>query len=183
MTAFVDRTARLVRGRRVLLVGNAESLLTVGVPDVRAADVIVRMNRGGEMTRQHPILGTRTDILLISGFRERLDEFLDTNPQVVWMTPRWRDHLPADQVARLDFYPLEWWQALSDRLGHRPSTGCMGVDLLSRLVEGGELHLHGFDFWKTPTHYTGRSRPGPHSPEAEEAFARERVPAERIHRA
>jgi hypothetical protein len=53
----------------------------------------------------------------------------------------------------------------------------MGIDLVSRLIGAGQTHLYGFDFWKTPTSYTGTSRPGPHDPEAEEMFARRRVPA------
>jgi hypothetical protein len=122
-------------------------------------------------------IGKRTDILLISRWDiHDTARILAEAPHVVWMSPNERDCLSRKQTQGLYFYPLEWWGALRDELGHRPSTGCSGIDLVSKLVGTGRIHLYGYDFWRTPTTYTGGIRPGPHNPQAEEQFARKRVP-------
>lgn len=168
---------RLVRDKSVALVGNAASLYE-RPRDVDRHDVVVRINRGPFVSDPQGIAGRRTDILLISAFRG--EEYLSAAPHVVWMTPKKRNSLSRQELRRLYFYPPEWWERLSAEIGARPSTGCMGIDLLSRMIGTGEIHLYGFDFWRTPTSYTGKVWLGPHSPSAEETFARERVQPENI---
>jgi hypothetical protein len=92
------------------------------------------------------------------------------------MSPKKRETLIDRQLRMMYFYPLGWWDELNRDLGQRPSTGCMGIDLFSRIVGTGEIHLYGFDFWRTPTSYTNEVRLGPHNPTAEESFALRRIP-------
>lgn len=159
----------LVEGRSVALVGNASSLFEKHHP-IDDHDIVIRMNRGPTTLDPRGTGGFRTDILLISGFAEQ--EFIKTAEHVVYMTPKHRNKLPPDIRSRLYFYPTEWWSELESKIGARPSTGCMGIDLLSRLIGSGKIHLYGFDFWKTPTSYTGKIQLGPHNPSAEELYAR-----------
>jgi len=170
-----------LEGKRIALVGNADSLLTRPHPEIDEYDVVIRINRGVYVANESDRIGKRTDILLVSGFEQDIDTFLSSVREVVWMTPLKRNSLTADQVKLLYFYPKPWWQEVADEIGARPSTGCMGIDLVSRYLLEGELHLYGFDFWRSPTSYSGINRPGPHSPDGEEAYARRRVPGENIH--
>jgi hypothetical protein len=63
-------------------------------------------------------------------------------------------------------------------LNGRPSTGAMAVDLLRRTVSDiASVHLFGFDFWTTPTTYTGISKPSPTTPTAEEKWVRAVLPS------
>lgn len=167
----------LLQGRSIALVGNAASLFE-GHHRIDDHDVVIRMNRGPFVLGDEGRAGTRTDILLVSRFRG--EEYLSAAPHVVWMTPKYRKKLKPAEVQRLYFYPPAWWQEVVDQVGSRPSTGCMGIDLVSRLAGPGRIHLYGFDFWKSPTTYTGEIRPGPHSPDSEETFARTRIRPEQI---
>ena len=167
-----DLGSRL-QGRSIALVGNASSVTSE--PPEATHDIIIRMNRGyyqldgaGRRTIK------RTDILLVSTKHDEV--FLRDVPVVVRMTPKKRHRVPVLSRPLIYFYPLTWWEELVKEIGSAPSTGCMGIDLLTRLVPARQVSLFGFDFWKTPTSYTGESRPGPHNPKTEEAFARRRLP-------
>lgn len=181
MNIIEHNISKIICDKNVALIGNAKSLLQDNSIDIDKYNVVVRINRGPDVAKRTTSIGKRTDILLISGFESKIDEFILRFPLVVWMSPSKRDLLTAEQIERLLFYPLEWWEELHTEVGTRPSTGCMGIDLLTRLMGKGELHLYGFDFWRSPTSYNGINRPGPHLPSAEEAFARRRIPAVNIH--
>lgn len=175
----------LVAERSVALVGNATSLLEGPPPPVDDHDVVVRINRGPWVAAETGRLGRRTDVLLVSGARMARGALVDLprlpppTPQVVFMTAERREQLPESLLRRMSFYPAHWWRELVETIEGTPSTGCMGLHMLSRL--GAEVHLYGFDFWHSPTSYDGRRNLGPHDPRAEEAFARSRLPAGRIH--
>ena len=173
----LDQLASLVCGKSIALVGNAQSLLSAHT-DIDAHDIVVRMNSGFFVKNNVDTIGKRTDVLLTSGRAKakELDLFLAEVSYVIWMSPKKRETLIDKQLRLLSFYPLDWWVELHRELGHRPSTGCMGIDLFSRMVGTGEIHLDGFDFWRTPTSYTNEIRLGPHNPNAEEAFAIRRIP-------
>lgn len=183
--AFAQTVARLealFRGRSVALVGNARSLLDKPQSGIEDRQVVVRINRGFESAGARPWIGTRTDVLLVSsGARDEIDGWFDQAPAIVYMSPNFREKAPKRAAGRTLFYPVRWWEELRDAVGARPSTGCMGIDMISRVLGAGELHLYGFDFWRSETSYSGENRPGPHSPGAEEQFARRRVRAENIH--
>lgn len=177
----------LVAGRSVALVGNAASLLADPPAGIDEHDVIVRINRGAQVAERVGTIGARTDIVLVAGRRMAItlavDEYaLRHKPaHTLFMGVRDRPRLPGWLVRRLSFYPAPWYDELSRELGASPSTGAMGIDLLSRLIAGGTLHLYGFDFWGSATSYSLRTKIGPHAPSAERDFALRRVGADRIH--
>lgn len=166
-------------GRKVALVGNAESLIKNPRADICGHDVVVRINRGIEVAAQTGC--ERTDLLLVSAFTTRLPKLLSGGMPIAYMSPAKRVLIEPAARDLLHYYPVEHWQELFERIGHRPSTGCMGIDMLSRLIGNGQLHLYGFDFWNSPTSYNGINRPGPHNPSAEERYALEVVGADNIH--
>lgn len=163
--------------RRVVLVGNASSFKET-VETLADFETVVRINDGPFHVAERWGRWPRTDVLLVSAFDE--PRFLEAAPHVVWMTPKQRETLATAARRRLYFYPIRWWRAPQAELGARPSTGCMGIDLVCRLAGTDRLWLWGFDFWQTPTNYTGQTHIGPHAPPQEEVFARSRVGAERI---
>lgn len=173
----LDVLESLVSGKKVALVGNAQSQLRT-YADIDEHDVVVRMNRGFFVKNDFDTIGKRTDVLLTSGLAKpaEIDLFLAEVSYVIWMSPKKREALSNRHLGAMYFYPLDWWDELYAQLGHRPSTGCMGIDLFSRIVGGGEIQLYGFDFWGTPTSYTNKIQPGPHSPTAEREFAMRRIP-------
>lgn len=163
-----------LQGRSIALVGNASSL-TSDADVERRHDLIIRMNRGyyyldeaGKKTIK------KTDILFVSTKHD--DAFLRDVAAVVRMAPKKLHRVPVLARPFMYFYPLSWWEELVGEIGSAPSTGCMAIDLVTRLVHPQQVSLFGFDFWRTPTFYTGENRPGPHDPKAEEAFARKRLP-------
>ena len=163
-----------LRGKSVALVGNAWSLRHEE-DRINASEVVIRMNKGYyHLDDAGQKILRRTDMLLVSCAHE--DAFLNDVSTVVRMTPKKRDRLEKWATKSMYFYPLPWWEELFNEIGSRPSTGCMGIDLVTRLAEPRQVSLWGFDFWKSPTFYTGENRPGPHNPRAEEEFARKRLP-------
>ncbi|WP_075219013.1 hypothetical protein [Acuticoccus yangtzensis] len=179
--------APLVRGRSVALVGNAASLLSGPPPPIDDHDVVVRINRGAALAEVAGTIGQRTDILLVAGRRMAIGLAVDNQRlarppgEMFFMGVSDRPRLPEWLVRRLSFYPAPWYAALAETLGASPSTGAMGIDLLTRLIgEGGSLTLYGFDFWGSPTSYNQRTKVGPHAPNAERDFALARVGAAHI---
>jgi len=167
----------LVRNKPVALIGNSASYREF--PEIlERHEIIVRINRGAEHMIHAGFSDLRTDMLLVSGILD--STLLQSVQNVAWMSPKGRDEIPPEIAKTLFFYPTDSWERLRAEIGSRPSTGCMGIDLFSNLVADGELWLYGFDFWRSPTSYTDRNRPGPHDPAAEERFAQSRIPRYRI---
>jgi hypothetical protein len=170
----IDELRKMLQGKSIALVGNAASF--GGRSDWEGKyDIIIRMNRGYyELDAAGHKRIKKTDILLVSTKHD--DSFLRDVPIVVRMSPRKRFRVPLGARRLLYLYPMSWWEELAREIGSAPSTGCMGIDLVTRLADPRQVSLLGFDFWKTPTSYTGENRPGPHDPQAEEIFARKRLP-------
>jgi hypothetical protein len=159
-----------LQDRDIALVGNAASLFEVYHP-IDLHEVVVRLNKGVFLSEQQSArAGGRTDVLIVS--RLRGPEYFAAAPHLVWASPKLRETIPESESSRMYFYPLERWQILHELLKARPSTGCMAVDLICHLKRKGRLTLYGFDFWKSPTFYTGKIRPGIHSPRSEERIIR-----------
>ncbi len=164
----------------IALVGNASSLWQGNFGDaIDRADCVIRINQGAFIELRPASTGVRTDVLLmsLSGYawdkawmysRGRLRASM-----VVAMTPRARSVLGIDLKHVIPVYPIEWHRELQERLGARPSTGAMAVDLLRRTVaDVSQISIYGFDFWGSPTTYTGIIKAAPHNPVAEEEFVR-----------
>lgn len=178
--------APVLAGRRVALVGNATSLLANPHPEIDDYDVVIRINRGPFVAEAAGTIGARTDIVLVSGERMAIAVRRDLGllrapPQRIVFMSTERRSLPRTLCEDLLFYPLARREALEATLGSSPSSGAAGIDLVTALLGAGELHLYGFDFWRTATTYNERLKVGPHSPTAEEAFARRHVPDAHIH--
>ena len=173
----------------VALVGNASSLRssTFG-PEIDSHDCVIRINQGAFVPLDTRSTGVRTDVLFMTlpGYawdkawmygRGRLKASM-----VVAMSPKDRTFLGIDMAKLIPCYPVQWHKELSVTLDGRPSTGAMAVDLLSHTVEDiASVHLYGFDFWTTPTTYTGTSKPSPHNPAAEQQWVRQVLPPANIH--
>ncbi|WP_425483817.1 glycosyltransferase family 29 protein [Hongsoonwoonella zoysiae] len=160
----------MIHNRRVAIVGNSE-IIFQRENNIDSFDVVVRLNNGFIINEFHyKYLGSRTDILMVSGFRG--PRVLDAAPNIIWMTPKFRDKLTDLERNTLIFYPISWWEELYSRVGCRPSTGLMAVDLVSRLIGCGEITLFGFDFWQSNNRLSGKNHIGPHSPAVEESLIR-----------
>ena len=177
------------KDRSIALVGNASSVWegTFG-SQIDQAEYVIRINQGAFISLRAESTGTRTDALLmsLSGYawdkawmysRARLKA-----PTVVAMTPKARTFLGIDMKYLIPVYPAEWHAELHELLGARPSTGAMAIDLLRRTVESvDQISVYGFDFWGSPTTYTGIIKAAPHDPIAEEQFVRGAVAHGRVY--
>lgn len=177
------------RDTTISLVGNASSLWegTFG-PQIDQAECVIRINQGAFIQLYPESTGVRTDALLMSLNGNSLEKaWMYSRARrrartVVAMTPRDRRFLGMDLATLIPTYPVEWHRELHELLGARPSTGAMAVDLLRRTVTSPEqISIFGFDFWGSPTTYTGKIQAAPHDPEAEENFVRGAVPQGHVH--
>jgi len=173
----------------VALVGNASSLRTSTFgPSIDAHDCVIRINQGAFVPLDTQSTGVRTDALFMTLPGYAWDKAWMYSrgrrkaSMVVAMSPKDRTFLGIDMAKLIPSYPVEWHRELSETLDARPSTGAMAVDLLRRTVANVEaVHLFGFDFWATPTTYTGISKPSPHNPAGEEKWMRGVLPTGNIH--
>lgn len=164
----------------ISLVGNASSLWEGSFgPDIDRAECVIRINQGAFIPLRAASTGLRTDVLLMSLAGYAWDKVWMYSrgrrraSTVVAMTPRRRKFLGIDIKHLIPVYPVEWHAELHEQLGARPSTGAMAVDLLRRTVSDiGQISVYGFDFWGSPTTYTGIAQAAPHDPVAEERFVR-----------
>jgi hypothetical protein len=173
----------------VALVGNASSVHTGSFgPLIDSHDCVIRINQGAFIPLTAESTGQKTDVLFMTlpGYwwdkawmygRGRRKAAI-----VVAMSPKGRTVFGIDMAKCVPSYPTQWHAELSAVVGGRPSTGAMAVHLLQKTVEDiTRVHLFGFDFWQTPTHYTGKSQPSPHNPRAEEEFVTSVLPPDNIH--
>jgi hypothetical protein len=145
------------RGRRVALIGNADSMFARADGElIDSYDIVVRLNRG--FIRNHVSQGSRTDVLCLSSalhLRDIHAAFGDVT--IVHMNRhRWlmrKDML--EQRRRLVYYPAAAWKTLCDKLsGMAPSTGLMAIDLFHNHLDAGEVRLFGFDWKESKTFYS-----------------------------
>lgn len=171
-TAWLTRRhIDLLKGRRVALVGNAQSLFQQpSGPQIDALDVVIRLNHGRptESAQQ----GVRTDVLALSCRMPQAELEASFDPQYsIWVSPRWWHIQPYSwrHMLKLVFYPARRWWALSRQwlAGRRPSTGFAMAMYLLDVAQVAELHLYGFDFGTTPTYYNQPGYVSPHDMAAE----------------
>lgn len=148
----------LLDGKSVALVGNAVSLRDKdhGVA-IDANDIVIRCNRAPIITsRSH---GTRTDWIATSiDIPQEVARVRDASV-ILWMSPKLK-RLPSwlFRWPQVFMNPKEANQQLAGRLGSRPSTGAMVIDLLAR-SNCRSVELYGFDF------FNGLSLSGVHTRE------------------
>ena len=178
------------RRGRVALVGNASSLRDTDYgAAIDSADCVVRINQGAFVPLDATSTGQRTDAVLITLNGNAMEKAWmyakcrRVAQTVVAMSPKKRTVLGRDLGTFISVYPQEWHQKLHTTLGARPSTGAMAIDLLARTVETADnIYVYGFDFWGSPTTYTGIAQAAPHDPVAEENYVLRVVGLDRVHR-
>lgn len=144
----VPRPALLaaLSGRHVALVGNARALAaTDHGARIDAADLVIRINRAPlPDPRSH---GTRTDWLALATRLPDADRARLDPGRVLWMSPK-RKRLDWTTARSPGFYlhPQEDIDRLRDRLGAKPTTGAMMIDLCLR-GDPASVTLYGFDFF------------------------------------
>lgn len=177
------------RSGTIALVGNATSLRETSFgPEIDQKDCVIRINQGAFVPLSAEATGLRTDALFMTLPGYAWDKVWMYGrgrrkaKTVVAMSPKGRTFLGIELSRLIPAYPLDWHRELAQTLTARPSTGAMAVDLLLRTAQSpGHIHLYGFDFWTTPTTYTGIAKPSPHDPEAEERYIRSHLPESNIH--
>lgn len=135
-----------LHGRSVALVGNARALAGgrqgAAIDD---HDIVVRINRAPMPSAASH--GTRTDWLALGLALPAADRARMSPARLLWM-PWKRRRLGWDTARAEGFYlhPRADIAALQDRIGAKPTTGALVIDLLLRSGLG-RLDLHGFDFF------------------------------------
>ena len=161
---------KLVKGKRVCLLGNAESILNTE-KDIDDFDVVCRCNQGFPKGKED-FIGTKTDILFTS-INIATKDFYEADPMfVVWCTTK-HELISEEFKAEIDeYFTMRDWIALERELRARPSTGAMALYYLMKHTKYSHLTLYGFDFWKSKTWWQDRneSNPHPHSESAEEKY-------------
>ncbi len=176
---------------RVALVGSAQSLENSDFgPAIDAHDLVIRINQGAFANLQPHNTGVRTDYLfmtLTGGTNSAKWSFIRRGQKaakkgVVLMSSKGRTLFRIDVTPFFLHYPAAWHEELIKELGHRPSTGAMAVDLLTRTMSTPDtLDVYGFDFFKTPDIAHGRNNVVAHDPGVEEDYIRGLIPAHRFH--
>jgi len=158
-----------LNNKRIALLGNAKSILETE-KDFSNYQIVIRMNDSNPKGKEKYI-GDKTNILVLSTplSKETIKEF--NAKYVFWATPKNRSKIEYDFC-----YDLKDWEKLFNTLrGNRPSTGCMIFDYLINHIDFESLDLFGFDFWETPTWYTGDIRTGPHNQDFEKAYINKEI--------
>jgi hypothetical protein len=173
---ILKRLEDMICDKSLAIVGNSESILSSNAgQDIDGHDLVLRMNRG-YVTGKSASIGSKTDIVAMSLAAEE-SEFVKGFPgakAIMWtMPPPWKykrlpEWVKADK--RTYMYPVDTWQALWDKLGHKPSTGCMVIDFIHEYTDPASVSIYGFDNWATKSWYIKKPYIGPHSPEAEKAY-------------
>lgn len=144
----IEQIDLIVRGKSVALVGNSRNVLGKQFP-VDQHDVVIRMNGAWDLpVNMQASVGKCLDILCVSGAKKQIDSMVEKLPNVVYMSPKNRNLISDRTSEKLYFYPEQWWSSLYEQLEARPSTGCMAVDMLRRMIGDGTLTLYGFDFFQ-----------------------------------
>lgn len=184
----------LIKDKNVALVGNSRNVIGKQFL-VDEHDVVIRMNGAWNLPEEMiQSVGKKLDILCISAHKKEIPMIVDMVPKVIWMSPKSRDVIADETKEKLFFYPVDWWNELFEKLGARPSTGCMAVDMISKIIGDGELTLYGFDFFANPSwhkRYTIKERiklflgkkiyVNPHDGAKESVFIQHCLPENQLH--
>ena len=154
MKQSFDEIQGLCKGKRICLIGNADSVLKEK-RDLDKFDILCRMNRGYPAGKE-AFIGNRTDILFLSTFMENIRIQGSYKPKhVVWMTICHR--LASPWVMRNAIQnPREDWEELYKELHINPTTGMMALKFILKHIKFKSLNIYGFDFFATKTWYNTR---------------------------
>ncbi len=159
-----------LKGATVALIGNARALAETNYgADIDSASLVIRINGAPiPAVRSH---GSRTDWMAISTPVDAANLAARRPRRIIWMTDKRKRLTYALAIdPRFVLAPAMWNADLAARLGERPTTGLMLIDLLSR-SEVASYTLYGFDFFQSLS-LSGRRTAAdvPHDFNAEQAF-------------
>lgn len=169
--ASLGRLHPKIDGKSVALIGNATALLTSGAgPAIDSHDCVVRFNYGFVKTPQNQ--GSRTDLVVASGsIKPNLLAAGFQGVQLIWVTGR-RYRMRSGFLRRIDelaIVPIDRARTLGEQLGGAlPSSGLVMIWTIRTLFSPASITLYGFDWKRTPSHYTHLM--GPHDWAAEAAL-------------
>lgn len=159
-----------LKGASVALIGNARALAETGYgAEIDGASLVIRINGAPiPAVKSH---GSKTDWMAISTPVDPATIAARSPKRIIWMTDK-RKRLTYSLAAdpRFALAPAVWNADLTARLGKRPTTGLMLIDLLSR-SEVKSYTTYGFDFFRSLS-LSGRRTAAdvPHDFNAEQAF-------------
>lgn len=166
----------LVDGKSVALVGNSSSRAPVSQSaEVDKHEVVIRMNLG--LPHKVDTIGKRTTIWATAKYWPGACP--DDAELVLFMkrTALGEQHYKQFCMSSLPCAMLRWTQNLEDEcrefVGADPGTGIRLFWWLKLYALPLTVSLYGFDFWATPSNWSGRRNTPNHSPQLEyEAFQR-----------
>jgi len=165
-TAF-EKTTLGFNNRSIAIVGNATSILKSNFGQlIDTFDIVIRMNRGLPVAPEAQ--GSKFDLWCFSTgawVRKELKTYVRV--PAVWMSPKLRERF--DGSYECAFYPTRNWELLQQKIGERPSVGCMTIDMVSA-GQPERVGIFGFDFKRSGTFYEDRIHLGPHNYSAEERY-------------
>ncbi|MEO7099594.1 MAG: glycosyltransferase family 29 protein [Luteolibacter sp.] len=157
-TMDFNELQQIFEGRRIALVGNAQSIFGKNHgAEIDAHDVVMRFNYGEIKSPRDQ--GSRTDVYGLSDARITWD-YIETNfhPRVVvWLTPKpLSEKLSEPNAIPLFRTPETVAEELSVKTSPgRPSSGLIASSLVLDKCGAASIDLYGFDFFETRTFYHG----------------------------
>jgi hypothetical protein len=161
----------LVRGQRVALVGNAQSLSKQGkAEEIDGHDIVIRMNLG--LPGLIEGIGERTDIwatakwwggtapLCRAAVFMKLTELGDRH----W--EQWSKVGPTFPMVR---WPADLEAEVREFVGADPGTGIRMLYWLKRKSDPLTVSVYGMDCWETPSNWSNRMNTPNHKPSLERA--------------
>ena len=138
---------KYVTRKKICLIGNAESLFQKERRIDTAFDVICRINRAFPSSglKYKDFIGERTDIWFNATPRIYTPYAPKDHKYEIWCTDT--EIQPKGSI----LFGHNEWKSFADKLGSRPSTGCISIYFLKEILEVQQLTLFGFDFWSTPS--------------------------------
>lgn len=169
----MNRTAEMVLGKSVALVGNAQSLLTQGkAAEIDAHDVVIRINLGIPGIVPAPQIGERTDIWATAKFWG-VDKVPKDAKIAVFMKltqlgdKHWSELVYANTSMVLQRWPQRLEDEVKEFVGADPGTGIRILYWLKRYAKPSSVSVYGMDCWETPTHWSHRMNTPNHKPDLE----------------
>ncbi len=177
------RIQKMCTGKKICLIGNADTMLEKKRGDIiDSYDIVCRMNRG-KVTDKEAFIGSKADLLFLStgmsrksievGYgngkkypiRQRTESDLEL--PVIWMTVCHRLAHPWIIVNAIQ-NPKKDWHELHRLLGINPTTGMMALKFCLKYLNFESLDIYGFNFLTTKSWYNTQPDKGEkHSGEKE----------------
>lgn len=157
----IQEVIRYLTGKRVAIVGNAQSIFGQN-NDIDSYDVVIRFNKGFITDPQAQ--GTKTSIVIMA-CNLTLEEKASYKAEY---------YINRSSQTQSGDYTIsdEYRKRLKQRIGKQPTSGFMAINLCLD-AKAKEIALYGFDWEKTKTFYNPDDYVTKHDYKTEEAIVRE----------